>query len=204
MRKMNPFTAVQEIERSLLRITCDGKNLEIHLSPVNISPAQMADLIDNSGDVTTIKDQVANYADDNERLKLELKEANEALRSAYSVAKRSGAHTDWTNFTKRLENILHRQHLFMYLNRYAPGDPQPITHDEITFPSGDWVTQDRVGARDTDEFRWSSNVAIGDFRWRKVADHKGVRGLIHGTTYPDKDKLELRCRPDELPPVIKH
>ena len=202
MRKMNPFTAVQEIERSLLRVTCDGKSLEIHLSPVNISPAQMADLIDNSGDVTTAKDLVADLADQNERLKLELKEANEALRSAYSVAIRSGVHTDWPNFSKRLENILHRQHLFMYPNRYASKDPQPISHDEITFPSGNWVTQDRVGARDSDEFRWSSNVALGDFRWRKVGNHPGVRGVIHGTTYPGGDTFELRCRPDELPPVI--
>ena len=38
-----------------------------------------------------------------------LEEANDLLRSAYAIAEREGAYTNWPAFRKRLEEVLVRQ-----------------------------------------------------------------------------------------------
>jgi hypothetical protein len=43
-----------------------------------------------------------------------LAEANEVCRSAYQIAARGGAETNWAAFTTRLEGALERQHGLMY------------------------------------------------------------------------------------------
>lgn len=43
-----------------------------------------------------------------------LKKPNEALRSAYQIAKREGKDTNWDIFTHYLENELEREHKIMY------------------------------------------------------------------------------------------
>lgn len=41
-------------------------------------------------------------------------EANQVLRSAYSIAKRKGATTNWKAFENSLESILKEQHKRLY------------------------------------------------------------------------------------------
>jgi hypothetical protein len=47
-------------------------------------------------------------------LEAELKDANEALRSAHSVAKRRGEATNWSAWEVRLEKILKHQHPLIF------------------------------------------------------------------------------------------
>lgn len=51
------------------------------------------------------------------RLWSALKEANEVLRSAHSVAERRGAETNWEPFTKRIDGVLKEQHALMFPQR---------------------------------------------------------------------------------------
>ncbi len=46
-----------------------------------------------------------------------LKDSNEVLRSAFSIASRRGEETNWEAFTKRVEKILDKQHLIIYPKR---------------------------------------------------------------------------------------
>ncbi len=48
------------------------------------------------------------------RLTISLHEANDICRSAYQIAARNGAETNWTPFTERLKDALKRQHEIMY------------------------------------------------------------------------------------------
>ena len=50
----------------------------------------------------------------------ELKEANTLLRSAYSIAERSGAETNWEAFKNCLTDALKRQSLLLNDTDYLP------------------------------------------------------------------------------------
>lgn len=54
---------------------------------------------------------------ENTRLWSALKEANEVLRSAHSVASRQGAETNWESFTRRIDGVLKEQHALMFPKR---------------------------------------------------------------------------------------
>lgn len=43
-----------------------------------------------------------------------LKESNECLRSAYSIADRNGESVNWESFRNRLRTILEKQHPILY------------------------------------------------------------------------------------------
>ncbi len=43
-----------------------------------------------------------------------LLDANEVCRSAYSIAQRAGAETNWRPFTRRLNKALKRQHALLH------------------------------------------------------------------------------------------
>ena len=47
-----------------------------------------------------------------------IKEANQLLRSAHTIAKRRGEKTNWDTFEKSLERALKEQHKIMYPKRY--------------------------------------------------------------------------------------
>jgi hypothetical protein len=44
----------------------------------------------------------------------EVKESNQIIRSAYSIAERDGNETNWEAWRKQLEIALERQHAMMY------------------------------------------------------------------------------------------
>lgn len=49
-----------------------------------------------------------------EKQKAALAEANEVLRSAYSVAARQGKETNWEAFTNRVDGVLKAQHPMIF------------------------------------------------------------------------------------------
>jgi hypothetical protein len=49
-----------------------------------------------------------------ERLIIEVKESNQLLRSAYSIAKRDGNETNWEAFRNQVSIALERQHKMIY------------------------------------------------------------------------------------------
>ena len=75
---------------------------------------------------------------------------------------------------------------------------------EATVEEPEWVTQDRVPARPTDERQWvrvdNGSVSIGN-RWASVKEIRTVENfgpVSHG--FVDRlHRLELRCRPEDLP-----
>ena len=63
----------------------------------------------------------------------------------------------------------------------------------------DWVTQDRVPVRLSDEIHWSGMAS----RWHKVSKQGDVflNKLKHGSVTRDRGTLSVRCRRKDLPPV---
>lgn len=59
------------------------------------------------------------------QLREAMAEANEVCRSAYQIAARGGAETNWPAFKARLEGALQRQHELMY-PKVLPGGDEPF------------------------------------------------------------------------------
>jgi hypothetical protein len=77
---------------------------------------------------------------------------------------------------------------------------------EATVEEPEWVTQDRVPARPTDERQWvrvdDGSVSIGN-RWASIKESRTVENfgpVSHGFV-DGGARLELRCRPQDLPPL---
>jgi ribosomal protein L37AE/L43A len=58
--------------------------------------------------------QIIQLNEEIKRLMDEVKESNQIIRSAYSIAERDGNETNWEAWRKQLEIALERQHAMMY------------------------------------------------------------------------------------------
>ena len=74
-----------------------------------------------------------------------------------------------------------------------------VEPDPLESPD-DWVTQDRVPARvGVDSQNWMP--MWGEGKWRDITHGDAAKGKRHGYVDGMRDKLSLRCRRKDLPPV---